>query len=112
MRALYEHRMHENLCTEYGKPHTGWSSYKRCTSVACMRIYAANTESPTLDIYEHHLYVDYTADIKHGNERRGLREHDRLRRQMEATEEREARFILITLSIIACSLPINGLASL
>ena len=88
--------VHRNLCCKHGKAHTGWSSYEHCTSVMCTKF--------TLQIqkaYEHHVCIDCTTDITCNAtwqlEKRGLRECDRLRRQMETTEERKARLILIML---------------
>ena len=51
IRASYVRRMHENLLYEHGKPHTGWSSYERRTSVSCTKILDKKTESPHLRIY-------------------------------------------------------------
>ena len=38
MQVLYKCHMHENLCCEHGKPHTGWLSYKHC-------VHKTNTEN-------------------------------------------------------------------
>ena len=66
--------MHENLRYEHGKPHTGY------TSVTCNKEYAVNTENQNT-----------WCNMATSEERlRNRRERDRLRRQMETTEEREA----------------------
>ena len=70
--------MHENPRCEHGKPTPGH------TSVRCNKEYAANTESQNT----------WCNRMATSEERlRIRRERDRLRRQMETTEEREARFI-------------------
>ena len=43
-----ERSVDEILRYEHGKPHTGWSSYERRTSVLCTKIHSTKTESPTL----------------------------------------------------------------
>ena len=89
--------MHKNLCYEHGKPHTGWSSCESRRSISCTKIHDANTESPYLGIPASRVIIANTesqntwCNMATSEERlRNRREHDRLRRQMETTEEREA----------------------
>ena len=72
MRALYIRCMHKDPRYENGKPH--WVDY---TGVMCKKEYT-NTWC-SMATREEHL--------------KNRRERDRLRRQMETAEEREARFI-------------------
>ena len=72
MPALYVRRVHEDPRYENGKPH--WVD---CTGVTCKKEYTKTWFSMTTR--EERL--------------RNRRERDRLRRQMETAEEREARFI-------------------
>ena len=73
--------MHEKLCYKHEK------SCESRRSVSCTKIHDANTESPHLGIPK-----EYTANTESQNTwcNMATREHDRLRRQMETTEEREA----------------------
>ena len=74
MRTLYVHRMHEDPRYESRKPH--WVD---CIGVTCKKEYSYTNTWCSMATREECL--------------RNRREHDRLRRQVETAEEREASFM-------------------